>query len=166
MKLVKTLEYPNGGQHFFLDMGNGIDGIAFFWFPEAPDGIPGVSLHTAYNDQMERVGGGMTAIGTMNHLAFDVAPENMDLYLEKLRAKGVAVTDITNHANSLHGGHKADYKPGSDGGDVFVRSLYFKDPNGIVLEFAAWTTTFSASDTTHKAKTAADLKREKATAKA
>ena len=32
-RLVKTLEYPNGGQHFFLDMDNGVDGIAFFWFP-------------------------------------------------------------------------------------------------------------------------------------
>ena len=33
MRLVKTLELPDGrGQHFFLDMGNGVDGIAFFWF--------------------------------------------------------------------------------------------------------------------------------------
>ena len=40
MKLVKTLELPGGrGQHFFLDMGNGVDGIAFFWFPNAPEGI-------------------------------------------------------------------------------------------------------------------------------
>jgi len=169
MKLVKTLEYPNGGQHFFLDMGNGIDGIAFFWMPDAPDGVPGISVHQGYNDAMERQGkGGMTAIGTMNHLAFDVAPENMDVYLEKLRGKGIPVTDITNHSNSLHGGHKADYdpkNPDADGGDVFVRSLYFKDPNGIVLEFAAWTTTFDESDTTHKGKTAADLKRERTPAK-
>ncbi len=41
MKLVKTLELPGGrGQHFFLDMGNGVDGIAFFWFPDAPEGVP------------------------------------------------------------------------------------------------------------------------------
>ena len=39
MKLVKTLELPGGhGQHFFLDMGNGRDGVAFFWFPNAPEG--------------------------------------------------------------------------------------------------------------------------------
>ena len=30
MKLVKTLEYANGSQHFFLDMGNGRDALAFF----------------------------------------------------------------------------------------------------------------------------------------
>ena len=42
MKLVKTLELPGGrGQHFFLDMGNGVDGIAFFWFPDAPEGVHG-----------------------------------------------------------------------------------------------------------------------------
>jgi catechol 2,3-dioxygenase-like lactoylglutathione lyase family enzyme len=153
-KLVKTLEYPDGrGQHFFLDMGNGVDGIAFFWDPKAPEGKAGESLSGVYNDQMERVGGGMTAIGTMNHLAFDVAPDKIDEYLVKLRSKGVAVTEITNHANSLHGGHKADYNPGdpdSDGGDVFVRSLYFKDPNGTLLEFACWTTTFDESDLRHQ----------------
>ena len=45
MKLVKTLELPGGrGQHFFLDMGNGRDGVAFFWFPEAPEGVRGESL--------------------------------------------------------------------------------------------------------------------------
>src|SRR5262249_65255 len=45
MKLVKTLELPDGrGQHFFLDMGNGVDAVAFFWFPDAPDGVPGESI--------------------------------------------------------------------------------------------------------------------------
>jgi catechol 2,3-dioxygenase-like lactoylglutathione lyase family enzyme len=160
MKLVKTLEFPNGGQHFFLDMGNGIDGIAFFWFPEAPEGVPGESLHPTWDDQMRLVGdgnGGITAIGSTNHIAFDVAPEKIEEYLVKLRAKGVAVTEITNHSNRRQGGHKPDYDPATDGGDVFVRSLYFKDPNGTLLEFACWTTTFDDSDVVHAPKTAADL---------
>src|SRR3954471_14003265 len=108
MKLVKTLQLPGGhGQHFFLDMGNGIDGIAFFWFPEASEGTPGESLHDAFDDQMRRgTGTGVTAIGTMNHIAFDVAPEKIDEYLVKLRSKGVAVSEIINHANSRDGGHK------------------------------------------------------------
>ena len=152
MKLVKTLEYPSGGQHFFLDMGNGRDGIAFFWYPDGKEGVPGESISAVYDDDMQYSGsGGGTAIGTMNHLAFDVAPEVIDDYLVKLRAKGVAVTEITNHANSLSGGHKADYQPGSDDdGDVFIRSLYFKDPNGTLLEFACWTTTFDESDVQHQ----------------
>jgi catechol 2,3-dioxygenase-like lactoylglutathione lyase family enzyme len=151
MKLVKTLEFPGGGgQHFFLDMGNGVDGIAFFWFPDAPEGTPGDSIPGGFDEQMRRVpGSAMTAIGSMNHIAFDVAPEKIDEYLVKLRGKGVAVTEITNHSNSLAGGHKTDYDPATDGGDVFVRSLYFKDPNGTLLEFACWTTTFDASDVQH-----------------
>ena len=157
MKLVKTLEYDDGGQHFFLDMGNGRDGLAFFWFPTAPEGVPGISRHTGYDDEMRRTGRAVMAQGTMHHVAFDVAPEKMDDYLVKLRAKGVKVTDITNHASSLSGGHKAAWVPETDAGDVFVRSLYFKDPNGIVLEFAAWTAAFDASDVAHTPKTAAEL---------
>ena len=43
MPLVKTIELPGGmGQHFFFDCGGG-DCLAFFWFPDAPDGVPGVS---------------------------------------------------------------------------------------------------------------------------
>lgn len=156
MKLVKTLERPDGSQHFFLDMGNGSDGVAFFWWPNAPEGVPGESLHGTYDDEMQRVGNSVTAIGTMNHVAFDVAPERMEEYRESLIAKGVKVTEITNHANSLHGGHKEGYDPESDDGDVFIRSMYFKDPNGVLLEFAAWTGALDEGDVAHQGKTAAD----------
>ena len=157
MKLVKTIGYDNGGQHFFLDMGNGVDGVAFFWFPDAPEGIPGVSVTRTWNDDMEVVGKGTTAIGTMHHLAFDVAPEKFDEYVAKLRAKGIPISRVTNHSTALQGHHKPDWDPASDGGDVFVRSVYFKDPNGIVLEFACWTTTFDESDVIHEPRTAAEL---------
>src|SRR5262249_27659448 len=39
MTLVKTLEFTHDsgrGQHFFFDVGNGRDAIAFFWFDAAP----------------------------------------------------------------------------------------------------------------------------------
>ena len=29
---------------------------------------------------------------------------------------------------------------------VFVRSVYFFDPDGVLLEFAAWTKTFTEAD--------------------
>jgi len=157
MKLVKTLEYANGSQHFFFDMGNGRDAIAFFWFPDAPEGITGISRHPGYDDAMRRTGNSVMAHGTMHHVAFDVAPEQIDSYLVKLREKGVTVTEITNHATSLMGGHKVDWDPQQHTGDVFARSLYFKDPNGIVLEFCAWTATFGPADVVHTPKTAADL---------
>lgn len=146
MKLVKTLDLPAGhGQHFFLDMGNGVDGIAFFWFPQAPESERGVTIQN---------GRGMTAIGTMNHLAFDVPAEQFEAYRQKLVDKGVEVTQIVNHSNSLDGGHKPDYDVTTDDGDVFIRSMYFKDPNGITLEFACWTTVLDDSDVRHTPATA------------
>ena len=43
MPLIKTIELPAGmGQHFFFDCGGG-DALAFFWFPDAPDGVPRAS---------------------------------------------------------------------------------------------------------------------------
>ena len=37
----------------------------------------------------------------MNHIAFDVPAEKMEEYAVKLKSKGVKVTEIINHANSL-----------------------------------------------------------------
>jgi catechol 2,3-dioxygenase-like lactoylglutathione lyase family enzyme len=146
MKLVKTLELPAGhGQHFFLDMGNGVDGIAFFWFPNAPEGEKGVTLQNRF---------GVTAIGSTNHIAFDVPAERFEDYRQKLLDKGVQVTEIINHCNSLDGGHKADYDAATDEGDVFIRSMYFKDPNGVTLEFACWTKVLDESDVRHAPATA------------
>ena len=82
MPLIKTIELPFGmGQHFFFDIGNG-DSLAFFWFPDAPEPAPGVASPRTLPDGGELV----TAIGSMNHVAFDVPPERLDEYLAKLRA--------------------------------------------------------------------------------
>ena len=70
MPLIKTIELPAGmGQHFFFDCGGG-DALAFFWFPDAPDGVPGVSAPTGRPDQ----GSLTSAVGSMNHVAFAVPP--------------------------------------------------------------------------------------------
>ena len=39
---------------------------------------------------------------------------------------------------------------------VYVRSFYFTDPDGILLEFACWTKTFTEADTPAVPRTAAD----------
>jgi hypothetical protein len=33
---------------------------------------------------------------------------------------------------------------------VFVRSIYFQDPDGILLEFAAWIREFTPEDVAHQ----------------
>jgi hypothetical protein len=39
---------------------------------------------------------------------------------------------------------------------VFVRSFYFQDPDGILLEFACWTRAFTSADVSHQPKRSAD----------
>jgi len=142
MPLVKTIELPAGmGQHFFFDCGGG-DCLAFFWFPDAPEGVPGVSAPTGRPDQ----GSLTSAIGSMNHVAFAVPPERIDEYRERLMAAGVDCTEVANHDDS-EWGISESLHPG-----VFVRSVYFQDPDGILLEFACWTRALTDMDVAHAPK--------------
>jgi catechol 2,3-dioxygenase-like lactoylglutathione lyase family enzyme len=146
MPLVKTIELPAGmGQHFFFDCGGG-DCLAFFWFPDAPDGVPGVSAPIGRPDQ----GSLTSAIGSMNHVAFSVPAERIDEYRERLIAAGVDCTEVANHDDSEWGIADANH-PG-----VFVRSVYFQDPDGILLEFACWTRALIDTDVAHAPKRAVD----------
>ena len=136
MPLVKTIDLPMGmGQHFFFDCGGG-DCVAFFWFPNAPEGAPGVSSAAVLPGKGDLA----TAHGSMNHVAFDVPVAKFDEYVEKLQAAGMTVSDVSNHDDSewtvskeLHEG-------------VYIRSVYFFDPDGILLEFACWTRPLGEQD--------------------
>ena len=150
MPLVKTLDLPGGrGQHFFFDIGNG-DSLAFFWFPDAPEAQPGISAPAG----LPGTGKLVSAHGSMNHIAFDVPAEKFDEYCERLKAKGVKISMVMNHddspaqvARELHPG-------------VFVRSVYFFDPDGACLEFASWTRAMSEADVAHDPMTAEGVKAE------
>lgn len=146
MPLIKSLDLPGGmGQHFFFDAGNG-DCVAFFWFKDAPDSGIGDTVP----ESLPGIGDIVTAVGSMNHLAFHVPPEKFDSYRQRLKDKGVRVGPVLNHddspsqvAQKLHPG-------------VYVRSFYFKDPDGVLLEFACWTKEFTEADLAAEPKTAAD----------
>jgi hypothetical protein len=73
----------------------------------------------------------------MNHIAFDVAPGKIDEYRQKLINKGVDVSPIMHHDTSIT--QAADEVTEK----VWVSSIYFQDPDGIVLEFAAWQREFT-----------------------
>ncbi len=139
MRLIKTIQLPGDmGQHFFFDCGGG-DSLAFFWFPDAPDGVPGVS---APADRPDR-GDLTSAIGSMNHVAFDVPPERIEQYRDRLVAAGVDCTEVANHDDSEFGISR-EVNP-----DVFIRSVYFQDPDGILLEFACWTRALRKDEAGH-----------------
>jgi catechol 2,3-dioxygenase-like lactoylglutathione lyase family enzyme len=136
MPLVKTIALPEDmGTHFFFDCG-GDDCLAFFYFPDAPEPAPGVSAPKGRPDQGELT----SAIGSMNHVAFNVAPDRIEEYRDKLVAAGVDCTEVANHDDSYWGLSKKMH----DG--VYVRSIYFQDPDGILLELAAWTTAKPTGD--------------------
>ncbi len=143
--LVKTLDLPDGiGQHFFFDIGNG-NLLAFFWFPDSPPAAPGVASPGAPSLT--------TAHASMNHVAFDVPAEKIEEYREKLIAKGVAVTELINHDESESQVAKKMH-PG-----VWVRSIYFRDPDGILLEFASITRAVGPGEVKHAGATPKDRER-------
>jgi catechol 2,3-dioxygenase-like lactoylglutathione lyase family enzyme len=125
--LIKTIALPDGGQHFFFDIGNG-NALAFFWFPQAPQAAPGIA--SVRPDAME-TGNIATAHASMNHLAFNVPVEKMEEYREKLVAKGVEVTPVLHHAD-VPSGIVSEVDE-----TAFISSMYFFDPDGIMLELAA-----------------------------
>lgn len=129
MPLIECVALTNNrGYHFFFGLGNG-DSLAFFWFADAPPASPGVSAAGGLPGRGNLTSG----VGSMNHVAFNVPVEKMREYRDRLVAKGVDVTEILNHDDSpaqltseMHD-------------DVWISSMYFFDPDGIMLEFACWT---------------------------
>jgi catechol 2,3-dioxygenase-like lactoylglutathione lyase family enzyme len=147
-KLFKTIELPGGGQHFFFDIGGGAS-LAFFWFKDAPPAAPGIASQDPK--------GFASAIGSMNHVAIDVPLEKIDEYHEKLKALGIK-NHVINHDDSERGASLEVH----DG--TWIRSIYFWDPDGIRLEFAAYARSFDEGDVQHAPVDATGRPREAATA--
>jgi catechol 2,3-dioxygenase-like lactoylglutathione lyase family enzyme len=110
LKLTVTLEIENGWKHFFFDMG-GESQLAFLWFPDTVEGREG--------EQFPATSRSTLPSGAMHHVAFTVEDlAALSRARERLLAASVEVTDIWDHD--------------------FCKSIYFKDPDGLQLELAAW----------------------------
>lgn len=135
--LVKTVEVASGApkwsgmQHFFFDVGNRTL-LAFLWYPDTPTAEPGIASAPR--------GGGLSAHGSMNHVALDVAPEMLDAYRQRLLDNDIEVSPIINHDDSL-----ATVSPEINE-TTYVRAIYFTDPDGIRLEMAAWVRELTPDD--------------------
>jgi len=138
MPLIKTIALPDGGQHFFFDCGGG-SSLAFFWWNEVPAAAPGIASVAQFPQSPK------SAIGSMNHVAFDVPADELEACLERLKAAGVPVLPVVVNHDDSPAGVAPQVHPG-----VFVRSVYFTDPNGIMLEFAGWTRSFGPEDIAHE----------------
>jgi catechol 2,3-dioxygenase-like lactoylglutathione lyase family enzyme len=122
--LLKMEELPGGGQHSFHDMGNGAM-LSYMTFADAPPRAPGI----ASQPLDFKKDGAKTAIASMNHIALDVPKERFDEIFAGLRARGISVFTI-NHGSDEPFGEKPDEK-------TWIRSMYFRDPDGIAFEFAS-----------------------------
>ena len=78
-----------------------------------------------------------------------VRPDRLEEYRERLVAAGVSCTEVANHDDSELGIAERVH-PG-----VFIRSVYFQDPDGILLELACWTRPLGSGDVHHLPATAA-----------
>jgi len=125
--LVKTLDFGGQGQHFFFQVTED-DGVAFFWFRNVNPAMPGVASAdwNAGETTPSRAKGLLSkaAAGAMHHLSFGVPADRLDEYRDRLREAGIEVTEAISQ---------------DDGDGECLRSIFFRDPDGIVIEFSAWT---------------------------
>ncbi len=107
-----TMQVKEGGQirHVFFDAGDGQ--LLAFMEPRGVPGVPG-----EYDAGINR---GLGLPDMFYHFAFEVSSlEALEAKRAELIAKGVRVTPIVDHE--------------------WMKSIYFKDPNGLLLEYACWT---------------------------
>ena len=113
------LKVKEGGQirHIFFDTGRD----QLIAFMEA-SGVPGIPAE--YDAGINR---GLGVPGVFYHFAFEAGSEAaLAEKRHELLAKGVEVTEVVDHD--------------------WAKSIYFKDPNGIQLEFCCYTRNLNADD--------------------
>jgi len=102
------IKIAEGGQirHIFFDTGR--DQLLAFMEPQQVDGIP--------SDYDAGINDGLGLPGSFYHFAFEAGTEEgLEAKRRELSDKGIMVTDIVDHE--------------------WAKSIYFKDPNGISLEY-------------------------------
>jgi len=71
----------------------------------------------------------------------DIPKERFDEILARMRARGLTVHAINHGADKPFAAEPDD--------KTWIRSMYFRDPNGIHLEFAALTRAYDEHDVRH-----------------
>ena len=148
MPLVKTIELPAGmGQHFFFDCGGG-DALAFFWFPDAPRGTGNLRPDRAPRPRQPR-----QRYGLDEPCGF-LCPAGANRGIPRSPAGGRRGLHRRGQSRRQRVGYHDDLHSG-----VFIRSIYFQDPDGILLEFACWTRELTPEDVRHQPARAVDQAR-------
>jgi catechol 2,3-dioxygenase-like lactoylglutathione lyase family enzyme len=119
--VADTIKIKEGGEirHMFFDTGR--DQLIAFMEPRGVDGIP-----AEYDTSINR---GLGVPAAFYHFAFEAGNlAGLEQKREELMAKGVEVTDVMDHN--------------------WAKSIYFKDPNGLQLEYCCLAREFTEDDRT------------------
>jgi catechol 2,3-dioxygenase-like lactoylglutathione lyase family enzyme len=119
LAVLEQIDFEEGGRirHAFFDCGDGQ--LVAFMEPRGIRGIP-----AEYDAGINR---GLGVPEMFYHFAFDVGSvDALHAKRAELLAKGVKVTPVVDHQ--------------------WIQSIYFKDPNGLLLEFAAQTRPLTDAD--------------------
>jgi catechol 2,3-dioxygenase-like lactoylglutathione lyase family enzyme len=117
--IADTIKIKEGGRirHLFFDIGR--DQLIAFMEPR---GIPGIPVE--FDAGINR---GLGVPASFYHFAFEAGSEAaLAEKRDELRAKGVEVTDIVDHGSA--------------------KSIYFKDPNGLSLEYCCFVRNLTKAD--------------------
>ena len=159
MPVTLTTQWGEEGreqQIFFFDIGGGSH-LAFMWQQQPIPPAPGVASPAAFledtmssevkltKEQIAALPSIATAVGSINHLALNIPVDKFEEYREKLIAKGVHVSDVK-YWTVDEQCRPVFVRDPEASSYVFMKSLYFRDPNGIQLEFAAWTRAMTAHE--------------------
>ena len=174
MPLICTTAAGPTDQVFFFDAGNGTC-LAFMWSPDYPPAAPGVASPATFLEEgylararnpatdaaeAQRPTTKGTAVGALNHIALNVAPEKIEEYREKLLARGIDVSPVVSHAQDPSDPSCQYRTPdGLDDPNLFMRSIYFHDPNGIQLEIACWCRAMTETEAVLEPASAVDQRR-------
>ena len=114
-----TITIKEGGQirHIFFDTGR--DQLIAFMEARGVDGVP-----AEYDTSINR---GLGVPSAFYHFAFEAGSEaGLEQKRQELIGKGVEVTEVVDHN--------------------WAKSIYFKDPNGLQLEYCCLIREFNAND--------------------
>jgi catechol 2,3-dioxygenase-like lactoylglutathione lyase family enzyme len=117
--VADTINVKEGGhlRHIFFDVGH--DQLIAFMEPNDVPGVP-----ADYDPGINR---GLGVPAGFYHFAFEAgSPAGLAEKRNELRAKGVETTDIVDHG--------------------WAQSVYFKDPNGLSLEYCCMTRNLTEDD--------------------
>ncbi len=130
MKLIHQTQEDDGSKRCLIDFGNGVDRLELIWFPDG-EVAPGIATSNYLDEELANLLIQPTA--ALIHICYDLPLIELENYRKKLKNLDIDVTLMRNDM-------------------TFHSSFYFKDPDGINIEFGANTRAYMDGDLEYQPK--------------